>query len=154
MSTHKKWFLENLDSIQDSFEFRLENHLFEIGENISRFMKEQHLNRAQMAERLGVSRAYVTKLLNGNPNLTVGTLLKLSDVLGQELEIHFKTKLTYNVQQSATIPNIYLFSDEDILEQEKNPPPQYVQHPQTSQYLTQGKRTISRKTTNDSSLAA
>ncbi|MEX0829616.1 MAG: helix-turn-helix transcriptional regulator [Nitrospirales bacterium] len=148
MYTHKQWFLENLESIQDSFEFRLESHLFEIGEAIARFMKEQNLNRAQMAERLGVSRARVTNILNGNPNLTVKTLLKMSDVLGKELEINFKTKLTYHDQQSATFPSIYLYSGEDIAEQEKNPS-HYAY-----QYEIKGNPTISGNTTNDSSLAA
>lgn len=39
----------------------------------------------ELAEKLGVSTAYVTKLLKGNENLTVETICKLQDALGEEL---------------------------------------------------------------------
>src|SRR2546427_8302109 len=48
-----------------------------------------------------VSRAYVTKVLNGNPNLTIKTLLKLSDALGRELAIHFVPKPDRKLFSSA-----------------------------------------------------
>ena len=86
----QNWFLENLEKVQKTFDYRLENILLEVGENIALFMKEQNLSRAQMADRLGVSRAYVTKILNGNPNLTIKSLLSLSDVLEKDLVISFR----------------------------------------------------------------
>jgi len=88
----QNWFLENLEKVQKTFDYRLENILLEVGENIALFMKEQNLSRAQMADRLGVSRAYVTKILNGNPNLTIKSLLSLSDVLEKDLVISFRPK--------------------------------------------------------------
>lgn len=88
----QNWFLENLEKVQNTFDYRLENILLDVGEDIALFMEEKKLSRAQLAQRLGVSRAYVTKILNGNPNLTIKTLLRLSDVLEKDLKISFWSK--------------------------------------------------------------
>jgi len=85
----EKWFQDELETSRKTFEYRLEKILIQLGEDICRLMRDQQISRAEVAERLGVSRAYVTRVLNGNPNLTIKTLLKLSDALGHELAIHF-----------------------------------------------------------------
>src|SRR3989441_6467712 len=85
----EKWFKDELQTVRKTFEYRLEKILIQLGEDICRLMRDQQISRAEVAERLGVSRAYVTKGLNGNPNLTIKTLLKLSDALGRELAISF-----------------------------------------------------------------
>jgi transcriptional regulator with XRE-family HTH domain len=88
----EKWFKDELGTVRKTFEYRLERILIQLGEDICRLMRDQQISRAEVAERLGVSRAYVTKVLNGNPNLTIKTLLKLSDALGRELAIRFAPK--------------------------------------------------------------
>lgn len=88
----EKWFQDELATSRKTFEYRLEKILIQLGEDICRLMRDQQISRAEVAERLGVSRAYVTRVLNGNPNLTIKTLLKLSDALGHELAISFTPK--------------------------------------------------------------
>jgi transcriptional regulator with XRE-family HTH domain len=97
----EKWFKEELESARNTFEFRLEKILLRLGEDICQLMRDQGLNRAEVAARLGVSRAYVTKVLNGNPNLTIKTLLKLSDALGRELAIHFPSHVNRKQSYSS-----------------------------------------------------
>lgn len=99
----QKWFLEGLGKVQNTFDYRLENILLDVGENIALFMEEKNLSRAQMAQRLGVSRAYITKILNGNPNLTIKSLLRLSDVLEKDLQISFWSKC---INEGTTTPKI------------------------------------------------
>ena len=99
----EKWFRGELDAIRGTFEFRLERVLFQVAEEISRLMHEQNMSRAEIAERLGVSRAYVTKILNGNPNLTIKTMLRLAEALGRELAIQFAPNVA---MQEATVPQI------------------------------------------------
>src|SRR5437879_9154435 len=70
----EKWFKDELGTVRKTFEYRLERILIQLGEDICRLMGDQQISRAEVAERLGVSRAYVTKVLNGNPNLTIKTL--------------------------------------------------------------------------------
>jgi len=52
-----------------------------------RLMKAQGVSRAELARRMGVSRAYVTKLLNGNANITLETLAKFSLALNANLHL-------------------------------------------------------------------
>jgi len=82
-----KWFQEMLDKYRDDFEFRLEELILDFTEKIVQKMHEQDISRAELARRLGVSRAFVTKLLNGNPNLTIKTMMSIADVLGCDLNI-------------------------------------------------------------------
>jgi transcriptional regulator with XRE-family HTH domain len=91
---------QKLETARNTFEYRLEKVLFEVAEQTCKLIEIQGVTRSELAQRLAVTPAYITKLLNGNPNLTIKSLLKLSDVLGQRLDIHFAPKL--EVAQSTT----------------------------------------------------
>lgn len=91
MST-ERWFKESLEQIKDTFEYRLETLIMNITEDISKAMKVKKINRTQLAEILNVSPAAITKILNGNPNFTLKTLLTLADALGTDLRIEIKEK--------------------------------------------------------------
>jgi len=109
----EKWFKDELETVRKTFEYRLEKILIQLGEDICRLMRDQQISRAEVAERLDVSRAYVTKVLNGNPNLTIKTLLKLSDALGRELAIRFIPKSDRKLFSSAHRPR-RAFSQADL----------------------------------------
>lgn len=91
MST-EKWFSEILESFKDDFDFRLEGLIFDLTEHICKTMKDKNIKRKQLAEILKVSPAAVSKILNGNSNFTIRTLLSLADALKTELKIEFKEK--------------------------------------------------------------
>ena len=90
----KDWFKNKLDSFKDDFEFRLESLILNVTENISKRMVDKNINRSELAELLNVSRPAVTKILNGNSNFTLKTLLSLSDALELDLKVEFKEKRT------------------------------------------------------------
>jgi transcriptional regulator with XRE-family HTH domain len=100
----EKWFKEKLDAARGTFDYRLEKVLIQLGEDMCLLMEQQGLSRTQLAERMGVSPAYITKILDGNPNLTIKSLLKLSDALGRELTIHFAPKLDRKLPSAARHP--------------------------------------------------
>lgn len=88
--THKstaEWMKEKLERYKDTFDFKLEELILDITEEMCRAMEEKGIGRAELADELGVSRAFVSKLLNGTPNLTIKTLMKMTDALGRELSI-------------------------------------------------------------------
>jgi plasmid maintenance system antidote protein VapI len=60
----------------------------ELTEDICRLMEEKQISRADLARRLGTSRAYVTKLLDGNANFTLATMVKLAMALDGALHLH------------------------------------------------------------------
>ncbi len=73
------------EDIKKDPEFLAEDLILRITEKISRIMKNKNITKSELAERLNTSKAYITKLLNGNPNMTVMTLAKLSAVLEEEI---------------------------------------------------------------------
>jgi len=84
--------IEKIGSYKDDFDFRLESFIFYLTETISKKMKEKSINRSKLAELLGVSPPAVTKILNGNSNFTLKTLLSLADCLDLNLKIDFQEK--------------------------------------------------------------
>lgn len=94
MKSTEKLFGELLDSYKDDFEFRLETLVFELTEQISKKLKDDKISRKQFAETLKISPAAVSKILNGNPNFTIRTLLTMADALKTELSMEFKNKVT------------------------------------------------------------
>lgn len=85
----EKWFEKMLDSVKESIEFQLETIILHLTEQVCKKMKDEHITRTQLAEKLEVSSAAVSKILNGNPNFTIRTLLLLADALNLKLEINF-----------------------------------------------------------------
>jgi transcriptional regulator with XRE-family HTH domain len=55
--------------------------LFDINEAITQLMERSAMSRAQLAERLGTSRANVTQLLRGKPDLKLSTLVRIAAAL-------------------------------------------------------------------------
>lgn len=83
---------QKIDSYKDDFDFRLEAFIFDLTERISKRMKDGNISRSKLAELLGISPPAVTKILNGNSNFTLKTLLSLADALDLELKVEFIEK--------------------------------------------------------------
>ncbi len=81
--------LEQLKRYEDDPAFLTERLVLEINEEICRVMDEQDMSRSELARRLGVSRQFITRLLNGNPNLTLLTLVKIATALGARINVKF-----------------------------------------------------------------
>jgi transcriptional regulator with XRE-family HTH domain len=54
---------------------------------IDRAMRDRRLSRKQVAQLLGTSPAWVTKVLRGDVNLTVDSMVRLCGAVGRELQI-------------------------------------------------------------------
>lgn len=81
------WFKEELERARDTFEYKLEGLELEVTERILQVMQEQGITRTELARRLGVSKAAVSKLLNDGSNMTLKRLLALAEALNYELRI-------------------------------------------------------------------
>jgi plasmid maintenance system antidote protein VapI len=62
--------------------------IVEFTEDVCVLMEEQGVSRAELARRLGTSRAYITKLLGGNANFTLETMTKVAMALGAAVHVH------------------------------------------------------------------
>lgn len=58
-------------------------------EELETYMQDHKLNRAQFAERLGVTRGYVSQVLNGDFNHKISKLVDLALAMGKVPEIAY-----------------------------------------------------------------
>ena len=65
-------------------EFVAERLALDLAEDILRVMKDSQVSKSELARRMGVSRAYVSRMLDAPPNLTLLTISKVA--LALELE--------------------------------------------------------------------
>ena len=77
-----------LEEARSSPDYWIAGPITELIEDIWRLMEEQKVSRAELARRLGTSRAYVTKLLGGNANFTLLTMVKVAMALGATIHVH------------------------------------------------------------------
>lgn len=66
--------------------------VIEFTEDLCRLMKEKKVSRAELARRIGSSRAYITRLLGGGANFTLHTMVKLAMALDGAVHIHISDK--------------------------------------------------------------
>lgn len=83
----KNWFTEKLDKFANDPEFLAEEAILEFTEKLIAKMQEQKVSRAELAKRLDVSKSFITKLLNGNPNMTIKTMVAIAAMLDCRLNL-------------------------------------------------------------------
>ncbi|MFL6235633.1 MAG: helix-turn-helix domain-containing protein [Thermoanaerobaculia bacterium] len=73
-------------------DYWLATPVIEFIEDLDRLMKEKKVSRAELARRIGSSRAYITKLMGGGANFTLQTMVKLAMALDGAVHIHISDK--------------------------------------------------------------
>lgn len=58
-------------------------------------MEDQKISKAELARRIGCSRAHVTQMLDGRRNMTLRTLAKIAYHLGYRFEVEMKKGQQY-----------------------------------------------------------
>jgi len=76
------WTNENIDRQRLVVE---ESFILDVTEEIHGQMEELGVNRVQLAERMGKSKAYVSQLLSGSRNMTLRSLADISFALGLKI---------------------------------------------------------------------
>ena len=90
--TVRERFAGLLHRAESTDAYQIDRLKVEISERIYNAMKEQGVSNAELARRLGKSRAYVTKLLRGTTNFTLESLVRIGRALSCEVEIELLTK--------------------------------------------------------------
>ncbi len=71
-----------IEELKASGEYYSESIRIEVAESIYELMEKQGVTKAELARRLNTSRGYITKLLQGNKNLTLDSICKVAHALG------------------------------------------------------------------------
>ena len=70
-------------------EYWIETLQNEIFRQVYQYMDKENLNQSQLAKKLGVSKGYISQILNGNSNFTLKKLIELSISIGIIPDIQF-----------------------------------------------------------------
>lgn len=95
MSTREerlRQFSERVAEVSQTPGSKLERLLLDINYELIDLMEREKVTKTELAERLGVTQAMVSKLLNGNRNLTVKTLVNVAEALNVEVDIVFRER--------------------------------------------------------------
>jgi plasmid maintenance system antidote protein VapI len=88
MARYRKMF----EDAEASADYWIASPIIDFTEDLCRLMNEQGVSRAELARRIGTSRAYITRLLGGSANFTLGTMVKLAMALDGVVHIHIADK--------------------------------------------------------------
>jgi transcriptional regulator with XRE-family HTH domain len=81
------WYKKKLKEFRDNVDFLTETAILDFTEKIVEKMQKSGMSRADFAAKLGVSKPFITKLLNGNPNMTIRTMVSIAHALDCELNL-------------------------------------------------------------------
>jgi plasmid maintenance system antidote protein VapI len=62
--------------------------IYTFTEELHNLAEHGNINRTELARRLGVSPAYITKLFRGNANFTIESMVRLARAVGARLHLH------------------------------------------------------------------
>ena len=95
--SYREFFERRLAEFKEDPAFMAEEVVLEIMYSFEEAMQEQGVTRGELAERAGVSRAYVSEVLNGKPNMTILTLCKFALALGLKVNLALDAERTVPV---------------------------------------------------------
>lgn len=90
MTSGAKTLDELARAYQTDADFHAELLALQVTSRIAEFMQAHQLTQRALADRLGVSPAYVSKILAGNPNLTLKSIAKLSVAMSYQATFNFE----------------------------------------------------------------
>ena len=105
MSNEKLTVAERFEELHNRQKQRDSYHVnaakFELSEQIFQAMEDKGVTEAELSRRLCVSRAYINKILQGNANLTIESLVKI----GRALDCEFTFGFVDNQKAAKAIKN-------------------------------------------------
>jgi plasmid maintenance system antidote protein VapI len=80
----------SLEAARHTHEYRAQGASLEFTEQVIAQMQAAGITRAALAKKIGVAPAYVTKILRGETNFTLDTMVKIAHALGCEYRCHLQ----------------------------------------------------------------
>lgn len=92
-----------LDEYKHDEDFIYEGLILDLSYNLKKIMEEKGITKKQLAQRMGVSPAYITKIFRGT-NISLKTVAKVLAALKVDARIELKTdKLNKNYDEAMHI---------------------------------------------------
>ena len=103
-----KNFAQIVEKAKKHDDYWIAGVMIEFTEMVCKLLDEQKMTRTELAEKLNVSSAYITKLLRGNANVTLKTIVRLARVFGKEINIEFQNPNTATNKLTVIVQNKYI----------------------------------------------
>jgi transcriptional regulator with XRE-family HTH domain len=88
----KKSFQELFDQAKKRDTYWVGSLILDFTEGLQEMMEANGVSRSELARRLGVSPAYITKVLRGNVNFTLDSMVRLVRAAGGEVSLRVTPK--------------------------------------------------------------
>lgn len=72
----------------------------EVTEEIWKAMEETGVNKTELANRIGVTKGYISQVLGGSRNMTLRTLSDICFALGKQVTITMEAKAAYEEERN------------------------------------------------------
>ncbi|MCC5848508.1 MAG: helix-turn-helix transcriptional regulator [Verrucomicrobia bacterium] len=86
----KNEFQGLMEEARNTHSYRLEGAVLEFTEQMVARMDKLGVNRTELARRIDSSPAYITKILRGNTNFTLDSMVKIAHALGCTYRSHLE----------------------------------------------------------------
>lgn len=87
-------------------EYWLESIQNELYNHVSAYMEKEGLNQSDLAKKLGVTKGYISQVLNGNFNFTLKKLIELSLSIGMIPNLQFKNIHIKNKKKNNKVAKV------------------------------------------------
>lgn len=98
-------FMEQYETLYENDpDYIAEGLALQITEEASRLMGDASISRSALAELMGVSRSYVTRIFNAPPNLTLRSIAQLAIALGVKPRVTFAEQPATPTMETPVVP--------------------------------------------------
>ena len=94
MAQYSKRFAKLLNNAKKRPEYWASRITLEFANSLDNFLVQKNISRKQLAEKVHVTPAYVTKVLRGDANYTVETMVKLAMAVDARVDVKLLPKET------------------------------------------------------------
>ena len=94
---------KRIAELENSPIYWAENAKNDFSMELCSIMEEQGVSRSELARRIGVSPAYITKALGGTMNFSIESMSKLAFAVGAKIGIKFERVAQFNNMQTNNI---------------------------------------------------
>jgi transcriptional regulator with XRE-family HTH domain len=101
-----EFLTQSADEDRSGLEYRLQALVLEISDCVTTRLQQQGISQAELARRLGVSRPMITKLLTGDSNFQLRTLLRLAEALEMELQVSLVERSAADPNEATSLPAV------------------------------------------------
>ena len=85
----------NRKELLSSKEYWIAKIQIDLYNQVTNYLESNNINRSELAKRLGVTRGYVSQVLNGESDHRISKLVELSLAIGVVPDIKFKNMAEY-----------------------------------------------------------